>query len=187
MIRLAILAGLAAAIPTAAPAQPADPHAGHATPSSPAPDPHAGHAMPAPSGVDPHAGHEAPASDPHAGHAMPAPTRADPHAGHALSAPTADPHHDHGQTGLQLPVGDAPAPPTPGDWLADQVHGATAMTPARETLRAEHEEQAGWLASEGVDFLLPETINSLREAIAMAQAANTTGLPFVMSLSLIHI
>ncbi len=56
-----------------------------------------------------------------------------------------------------------------------------SLVPDDAALRAEHEEQAAQLAGEGVDFLLPETINSLREAIAMAKAASITGLPFVIT------
>jgi S-methylmethionine-dependent homocysteine/selenocysteine methylase len=55
------------------------------------------------------------------------------------------------------------------------------LVPPEPDLTREHEEQAGWLAAEGVDFLLPETINSLREAIVMAKAASGTGLPFIIS------
>ncbi len=55
------------------------------------------------------------------------------------------------------------------------------LVPDEPDLSREHQEQAEWLAAEGVDFLLPETINSLREAIAMANAASRTGLPFLIS------
>ncbi len=55
------------------------------------------------------------------------------------------------------------------------------LVPDEPALTREHEEQAQWLASEGVDFMLPETINSLREAIVMARAASNTGLPFIIS------
>lgn len=119
MIRTSLLALALASSATAAAAQAADPHAGHAMPAQPpAPtDPHAGHAMPAapkPS-ADPHAGHAMPEPpkasspsqptqgaasaapvDPHAGHAMPAQPAApaDPHAGHTTPGP-ADPHAGH--------------------------------------------------------------------------------------------
>lgn len=119
MIRTSLLALALASSATAAAAQAADPHAGHAMPAQPAApaDPHAGHAMPAapkPS-ADPHAGHAMPEPkasgpsqptqgseasaapvDPHAGHAMPAQPAApaDPHAGHVMPAP-ADPHAGH--------------------------------------------------------------------------------------------
>ena len=55
------------------------------------------------------------------------------------------------------------------------------LVPDEPALTFEHEEQARWLATEGVDFLLSETINSLREAIVMARAASGTGLPFIIS------
>lgn len=55
------------------------------------------------------------------------------------------------------------------------------LVPDEPALTCEHEEQAAWLAEEGVDFILPETINSLREAIVMARAASNTGLPFIIS------
>lgn len=55
------------------------------------------------------------------------------------------------------------------------------LVPDDAALEREHEEQAQWLAEDGVDFLLPETINSLREAVAMARAASNTGLPFIIS------
>jgi len=119
MIRTSLLALALASSATAAAAQAADPHAGHAMPAQRAgpTDPHAGHAMPAapkPS-ADPHAGHAMPEpkasspsqptqgseasaapADPHAGHAMPAQPAApaDPHAGHSMPAP-ADPHAGH--------------------------------------------------------------------------------------------
>lgn len=124
---------------------PADPHAGHAMPPAPAApaaaDPHAGHVMPptpaAAPGADPHAGHQMggapPPSDPHAGHVMPAaPAAVDAHAGHAMGP------SEGGQTGADLPVGDAPPPPVITDALADGVYGAGPMQRARGVLAAEH-------------------------------------------------
>lgn len=125
---------------------PADSQAGHSTPAGPAApvaaDPHAGHTMPpapaaAAPAADPHAGHQMGAppvpSDPHAGHVMPAaPSPADPHAGHAMG-PT-----EGGQTGADLPVGDASPPPVIRDNMADQVFAAAAMQRARATLAGEH-------------------------------------------------
>ncbi len=55
------------------------------------------------------------------------------------------------------------------------------LVPAQNVLEDEHGQQASWLADEGVDFLIPETINHLREAKVMAQAASATGLPFIIS------
>lgn len=119
-----------------------DPHAGHVMPAAPAAaDAHAGHAMPAsPAPADPHAGHAmptppaAPAADPHAGHQMDgAPAApADSHAGHAMAPATG------GQTGADLPVGNAPTPAVIRDNMADQVFGGAAMQQARGILEAEH-------------------------------------------------
>jgi S-methylmethionine-dependent homocysteine/selenocysteine methylase len=58
---------------------------------------------------------------------------------------------------------------------------APELVPDDTALRAEHGLHAAWLAEEGVDFLLAETINAVREAAAMARAASDTGLPFIMS------
>ena len=126
MIRTSLLVLALASSATAAAAQAADPHAGHAMPAQPATpaDPHAGHAMsaaPKPP-ADPHAGHAMPEppkassparpteggeasaapADPHAGHAMPAQPAApaDAHAGHAMPAP-ADPHAGHTMTPME--------------------------------------------------------------------------------------
>ncbi len=55
------------------------------------------------------------------------------------------------------------------------------LVPSESELRAEHTLQAAWLAKAGVDFLLPETINSSLEAEIMAEAASATGLPFIVS------
>lgn len=122
----------------AAPAA-ADPHAGHAMPAAAA-DPHAGHQMSSgPAAGDPHAGHAMPAAptssspDPHAGHQMAPPdAAADPHAGHAMG-PTG-----RGQTGADLPVGNAPPPEVIRDSVADRVFGRDAMSRARSILENEH-------------------------------------------------
>jgi copper resistance protein B len=127
------------AVAGAACAQPADPHAHHRTPApaaKPAADPHAQHrapaAQPAP---DPHAHHRAPA-------AQPAP---DPHAGHAPATPApADPHAGHGQTGADLPVGNAPPPLAVAATLADGVWDRTAMARSRVVLKAEHGGMTYW-------------------------------------------
>jgi S-methylmethionine-dependent homocysteine/selenocysteine methylase len=55
------------------------------------------------------------------------------------------------------------------------------LVPSAEELRAEHSQQAGWLAEAGVDFLLPETINAGLEGQIMAEAASAVGLPFIVS------
>ncbi len=105
----------------AAPAKPADPHAGHDMAAMPMP-------TPAP----------APVADPHAGHdmgsmSMPAaPAQAaDPHAGHDMSAMP-------GMAALPEEIGTAPAPAPPTDHAADAIWGAAAQAPSRATLRREH-------------------------------------------------
>jgi S-methylmethionine-dependent homocysteine/selenocysteine methylase len=55
------------------------------------------------------------------------------------------------------------------------------LAPPTEELREEHSRQAGWLAEAGVDFLLPETVNTGREGQIMAEAAAATGLSFIVS------
>ncbi len=55
------------------------------------------------------------------------------------------------------------------------------LVPCEEELRKEHAQQAGWLAEAGVDFLLPETVNSCLEGQIMAEAASAAGLPFIIS------
>ncbi len=55
------------------------------------------------------------------------------------------------------------------------------LVPEEEALREEHAEHAGRLAESGVDFLLLETMGTLREAAAAAGAASGTGLEFVVS------
>jgi homocysteine S-methyltransferase len=55
------------------------------------------------------------------------------------------------------------------------------LVPAEEALREEHGRHAGRLAEAGVDFLLLETMGTLREAAAAAEAARGTGLEFVVS------
>ena len=56
------------------------------------------------------------------------------------------------------------------------------LAPDDEALRIEHREQAESLASAGVDALLLETHNTVRELAAAARAAMETGLPFVASM-----
>ena len=55
------------------------------------------------------------------------------------------------------------------------------LAPAQESLEREHAAQARFLADAGVDLILAETHNSIREAKAAAAAAKATGLPFVVS------
>jgi homocysteine S-methyltransferase len=55
------------------------------------------------------------------------------------------------------------------------------LVPSDEELRAEHAERVEHLAQSGVDLILIETINAIREAAIMAEFAAATGLPVVVS------
>ena len=56
------------------------------------------------------------------------------------------------------------------------------LAPDQASVEREHAAQARFLADAGVDLILAETHNSVREAKAAAQAARATGLPFVVSI-----
>lgn len=56
------------------------------------------------------------------------------------------------------------------------------LAPDDASLAREHEAQARFLAEAGVDLILAETHNSIREAKAALAAAKATGLPVVLSL-----
>jgi S-methylmethionine-dependent homocysteine/selenocysteine methylase len=55
------------------------------------------------------------------------------------------------------------------------------LAPCYEEALPEHRETAGLLAECGVDLLLLESMNTVEEAAAAAQAAKETGLPFWVS------
>jgi len=55
------------------------------------------------------------------------------------------------------------------------------LVPSDEELRAEHAERVEHLFQSGVDLILIETINTIREAVVMAEFAAATGLPVVVS------
>jgi methionine synthase I (cobalamin-dependent) len=55
------------------------------------------------------------------------------------------------------------------------------LVPPDDELRAEHSERVHHLIECGVDFILVETINSIREAAVMAKLAVITGAPVVVS------
>ena len=55
------------------------------------------------------------------------------------------------------------------------------LVPADEELRAEHAERINHLVQCGVDLILIETINTIREALIMAKLAVATSLPVVVS------
>ena len=56
------------------------------------------------------------------------------------------------------------------------------LVPETGALTAEHGEMAAALADAGADLLLVETMNTIREAAAAAQAAVATGLPVLVGL-----
>jgi S-methylmethionine-dependent homocysteine/selenocysteine methylase len=56
------------------------------------------------------------------------------------------------------------------------------LVPDDAALANEHGAQARFLAEAGVDLILCETHNTIREAVAAARAAKATGLPVVVSL-----
>jgi methionine synthase I (cobalamin-dependent) len=55
------------------------------------------------------------------------------------------------------------------------------LVPSDEELRAEHAERVDHLVRCGVDLILIETINTIREALTIAKFAVTTGVPVVVS------
>ena len=55
------------------------------------------------------------------------------------------------------------------------------LVPPDDELRAEHSERIHHLAECGVDLVLIETINTIREAVIMAKLAISTGVPVVVS------
>jgi len=55
------------------------------------------------------------------------------------------------------------------------------LVPDDDALRREHAEHAEHLAESGVDAVLVETMNSVREAVAALRAARATGLPALLS------
>ena len=56
------------------------------------------------------------------------------------------------------------------------------LVPEDEALEREHRDQAESLAAAGVDAILVETHNTVRELVAAVRAARATGLPFVASM-----
>ncbi len=55
------------------------------------------------------------------------------------------------------------------------------LVPSDEEIRIEHAERIDHLAQCGVDLILIETINTIREAAVMAKLAVATGLPVIVS------
>jgi homocysteine S-methyltransferase len=58
------------------------------------------------------------------------------------------------------------------------------LVPGDDELAAEHGELARHLANAGVDLILAETHNTIREAVAAARAAHATGKPLWVSFTL---
>ena len=56
------------------------------------------------------------------------------------------------------------------------------LVPEPEAVKREHAAQARFLAEAGVDLILAETHNSIREAAAATRAAKATGVPVIVSL-----
>jgi betaine-homocysteine S-methyltransferase len=54
---------------------------------------------------------------------------------------------------------------------------------SRDTVRAMFEEQVGWAADAGVDFVIAETISWLGEALVATEVIRETGLPAVVTLT----
>jgi S-methylmethionine-dependent homocysteine/selenocysteine methylase len=57
------------------------------------------------------------------------------------------------------------------------------LVPDDRALEREHREQAESLALAGVDLVLLETHNTVRELVSAARAAKQTGLPFISSMA----
>jgi betaine-homocysteine S-methyltransferase len=55
---------------------------------------------------------------------------------------------------------------------------------SRRTVRAMFEEQAGWAAEAGVDFIIAETFSHAGEALIALEVIKGTGLPAVVTLAL---
>jgi len=56
------------------------------------------------------------------------------------------------------------------------------LVPTDDELRDEHREHCRWLMEGGCDFLLLETMNTLREAVCASEAAREIGARFMVSL-----
>jgi S-methylmethionine-dependent homocysteine/selenocysteine methylase len=56
------------------------------------------------------------------------------------------------------------------------------LVPPQPEVEREHAEQAAHLAAAGVDLILVETMNTVREAVAAVRAARATGLPVLASV-----
>ena len=76
---------------------------------------------------------------------------------------------------------------SPAIWIAgslaplEDCYRPDRVPKQNDLLLSEHQEMAAALAEAGVDLILVETMNTVREAVAAARAAGATGLPVVVS------
>ncbi len=112
---------------------------------------------------DAHGDHAASAEpDPHAGHMMSPPATAAPvdpacppeHAamGHCTHNAAPLPHSAGGALGTDLPAGDAPAPPPPGDWYADRIFSKAEMDHSRHEMMRENGGQTFGFVSVDLEY-----------------------------------
>ncbi|MCO5175942.1 MAG: homocysteine S-methyltransferase family protein [Thermomicrobiales bacterium] len=92
-------------------------------------------------------------------------------------------HLTHRAVALAREAADAAARPV---WVAGSISPVEDcfspwLVPDDAALAREHGLLAAWLAGAGVDLILIETMNCIREAYAAAQAALSTGLPVLVS------
>ncbi|WP_033075405.1 copper resistance protein B [Sphingopyxis sp. MWB1] len=117
-----------------------------------------------------HSGQTAPPPvDPHPSHAMPAvsatpatPACTPDHAamGHC-TLDVATPGAADGKSGTDLPAGDAPAPPPPGDWYADRIFPKAAMEHSRHEMMVENGDQTFGFISANFEYLARKGHDSL--------------------------
>lgn len=80
------------------------------------------------------------------------------------------------------------SPVSRGVWIAgslaplEDCYRPERVPKQDDLLLSEHREMAAALAAAGVDLVLVETMNTVREAVAAARAATETGLPVVVSV-----
>jgi len=91
----------------------------------------------------------------------------------AVSPPSEDHRLETGATGREVWVAASVGP------VEDCYH--PERVPDEPVLRAEHAQMMAWLKTADADLVWIETMNTVREARAAAQAATAVGLPFVVS------
>jgi betaine-homocysteine S-methyltransferase len=67
-------------------------------------------------------------------------------------------------------------------WVFDHRNPAETS----QTVRAMYDEQVGWAADEGVDFVVAETLDYLGEALIALEAIHAAGLPAVINFGSTH-